>query len=255
LYDAALRLAGAAWPRGWFGYVDFDSVGYLAALRCPVLVVYGAADISMPVVQGAERVMAEAGGPVAVRYYAEADHGLRLGASKRLAPEFLRDLSGWARAQATAPRVAGAAPTQPFAAVAPPPSGALATQAATGAAALLALGASWFGLREAPRLRWPLTLVRAGALATVLAHARYLRVLAALATSYRTDPRAVRLGHTAVRALGLATVAAGTVTAARARSSRSRRALAGAAAGLGGAAALLSLAARWGAFGRLTWRP
>jgi dienelactone hydrolase len=251
VFDAALGFAGAAWPRGWMGYVDFDSVGYLAALDCPVLVVYGTADISMPVVQGAQRVIAEAPGPVAVRYYEGADHGLRVGESKRLSPDFLRDLSGWLRGGSMTPRVAGPVPVQPFAAVSPPPSGPMATHVYTGAAGLLALGVAGMGLRKEPRLRLPLALVRFGAVATVLAHAHYLRLLASLATSYRTDPKAVRVGHRLVRLLGLATVAAGTAVAVRARRSRSRRALAAVAAGLGGAAALLSLAGRWGAFGRL----
>ncbi|MDR2348210.1 MAG: hypothetical protein LBD90_06305, partial [Bifidobacteriaceae bacterium] len=124
-----------------------------------------------------------------------------------------------------------------------------------GAAALAALAAAGPWARQDGAVRWPLNLARAGALATVLAHARYLRLLVTLATSYRTDPGAVRAGHHAVQALGLATVAAGGVAAARASQSRSRRAIAASAAGLCGAAALLSLAARWGAFGRFDWLP
>jgi hypothetical protein len=255
VFDAAQRFAGAAWPRGWFGYADFDSMRYLRQLDCPVLLVYGTGDISMPVVQGAERVLAEAGGPVAVRYYEAADHGLRVGEAKRVSPDFLADLSGWVRCLSMTPAVAGAAPRQPFAAVAPPRGGPLAGQAYMGAAAVVALAAAGSWARGAPAVRGPLGLVRAGALATVLAHARYLRFLAKLATSYRTDPVAVRAGHHLVQVLGLATVAAGTVAAARASQSRSRRAVAAAAAGLGGAAALLSLAGRWGAFGRFDWLP
>jgi dienelactone hydrolase len=250
VFDAAQRFAGAAWPRGWFAYVDFDSLGLITHVDCPVLVAYGARDISMPVVEGARRVMAEAPGPVAVRYYGDADHGLRVGEAKRLSPEFLRDLGAWLRRPSARPVVAGAEPFQPFAAVAPPRGVSLANEAWAAAAALAAVAGAGAGTASSPRLRGPLALVRFGAVATVLAHARYLWILARLATSYRTDPRAVRVGHRIVRGLGAATVVAGLVALSRARRSRSRRALAGSAAGRGGAAALLALAARWGAFGR-----
>ncbi|MDR2381843.1 MAG: prolyl oligopeptidase family serine peptidase, partial [Bifidobacteriaceae bacterium] len=148
--DAALRFAGAAWPRGYFGYADFDSVRYLSQLSCPVLVVYGTADISMPVVQGAERVMAEVVGPVAVRYYEGADHGLRVGEAKRVSPVFLGDLSGWIRSLSMFPVVAGADPVQPFGVVAPPETVTLATEAYVAAGALLAVAAAGWGGRVGP---------------------------------------------------------------------------------------------------------
>ncbi|MDR1189196.1 MAG: hypothetical protein LBK95_17395 [Bifidobacteriaceae bacterium] len=250
MFDAGMRLAGATMPRGWFEYLDFDSTRYLPGLECPVLVAYGAADISMPIVQGAQRVMAEVAGPVAVRYYASADHGLRRGPDKHVSRTFLNDLAGWVRCLTPSPAVAGAEPDQPFAAIPPPDSGVIATDGYIGVAALAALAAAGLGAKAAsPRLRWPLALLRAGTVVTVVAHLRYMQLLFQLAASYRTDPVAVRIGHRMVRALGLATVAAGGIAAFRVRESRSRRAVAGAAAGLGGAAVLLSLISRWGAFG------
>jgi hypothetical protein len=251
--DAGARLMGSRWPKGVFAYADFDSLVFLRRLSCPVLVIYGAGDISMPAVQGAQRVLADSGGPVAVRYYAGADHGLRRGDDKHVSRQFLGDLSGWLRSDSMEPQVAGVAPGQPFAAVPPPTGGAVAAQGYWGAAALLALaGAGWGEGASRAGVRLPLTLARAGAVATVLAHLRYLTVLVRLATNYRTDPLVVRLGYRLVQTLGIATVVAGGVVALRVRRSRSRAALASAAAGLGGAATLLSLAARWGAFG--PWR-
>ncbi|MDR1441538.1 MAG: hypothetical protein LBJ02_03990 [Bifidobacteriaceae bacterium] len=256
VFDAGMRLAGATMPRGRFEYLDFNSARYLPRLDCPVLVVYGAADLSMPTVQGAQRVMADVPGPVAVRYYADADHGIRRGEDKHVSLAFLNDLAGWVHCLAASPAVAGAVPVQPFAAVAPPPSGPITTDGYVGAAALAALAAAGWGAKWLPaRLRWPMALLRAGAVATVLAHVRYLRLLIQLSTNYRTDPVAVRVGHHTVRGLGLATALAGAVAAARLPESRSRRVLAQSVAGLGGAAVLLSLAARWGAFGPFRRRP
>ncbi|MDR1117948.1 MAG: prolyl oligopeptidase family serine peptidase [Bifidobacteriaceae bacterium] len=255
--DAGARLAGATWPKGMFSYADFDVTRHLGRLRCPVLVAYGTEDISMPVVQGAERVLALAPGPVAVRYYAAADHGLRRGEDKHVSRQFLLDLGAWLRCFSVTPRVAGAAPTQPFAASSPPGGVALATEGYLGAAGLVALAAAGLGARAAPaEVRLPLTLLRAGAVTTILAQASYLRTLVTLATNYRTDPGAVAWGHRGVRLLGLATVCAGSIVAVRFRQSlsRSRKAAAASAVGLGGAAVLLSLAARLGAFGRLRLR-
>jgi dienelactone hydrolase len=254
--DAGIRLVGATMPRGVFAYADFDGARHLGRLRCPVLVVYGADDISMPTVQGAERALAEIPGPVAVRYYAEADHGIRRGEDKHVSRVFLRDLGGWLRRPSASPQVAGIQPVQPFAALSPPRSGPLAAEGYLGLAGLVALAAAGLGSKGVPaKVRLPLTLLRAGALTTVLAHARYLQTLVTLATNYRTDPRAVLWGHRVVRLLGLATVVAGTIVAVRMRRAGYRsRAAAASAAGLGGAAVLLSLAARLGAFGRLRWR-
>jgi hypothetical protein len=255
VFDAGMRLAGATMPSGWLEYLDFDSIRYLGKLDCPVLVAYGAGDISMPIVQGAARVMAEVKGPVAVRFYADADHGIRRGDDKHVSSTFLDDLAAWVHCLTAEPAVAGAEPTQPFAAVRPPKGGEIVTDGYVGAAALAALAAASLGVRRAPpRLRWPLVLLRAGALATVVAHLRYLQLLVQLASNYRTDPAAVRIGHHVVRCLGLATVISGTIAAVRLRESPSRRAVAGAVAALGGAGVLLSLAARWGAFGPLRRR-
>jgi hypothetical protein len=250
--DGCSRLIGAAMPKGVFTYADFDSVSYLESLPCPVLVVYGTGDRSMPLVQGAELVIERAGGPVAVRYYGGADHGLRMGPNKAVRTDFLADLAGWVRSLSMTPQVAGAVPDQPFGAVRPPPALPVATQGYIGAAALVAVIAAGTGGQNHPtKLRLPLALARFGAVATLAAHLRYVQMLASLATSYRTDPQAVRWGHRLVRALGLVTAVSGSVAAVHLRGSRS--AVAGSAAALGGVAALLSLAASLGAFGQLRW--
>ncbi|MDR3106748.1 MAG: hypothetical protein LBU05_00905 [Bifidobacteriaceae bacterium] len=249
VFDAGVRLAGAVAPRGRFEYLDFNLTRYLPEIDCPVLVVYGAADISMPIVQGAERVMAKVPGPVAVRYYADADHGLRRGPDKHVSRTFLDDLAAWIECLEAEPAVAGAQPFQPFAAVTPPRGGAIMAEAGTGAAALVALAATGLGAAAGPRLRWPLTLAGAGALATIAAHTRYLYTLVKLASGYRTDPVAVRLGHQAVRLLGALSLVAAIIAVIRLRDPGTARATAGALTGLGGASLLLLLAARWGAFG------
>ncbi|WP_370514086.1 hypothetical protein [Cellulomonas sp. JZ18] len=98
-------------------------------MRQPVLVVYGTGDASMPVVQGALQVRADAAvagnDSVTVRYYEDANHGIRV--EGEVVPAFLEDLSGWvlglpATADA-APRTAGAQPTQPYLAAPVPEPG------------------------------------------------------------------------------------------------------------------------------------
>jgi hypothetical protein len=272
-FDAGVRVAGATMPLDWFEYVDFDCLPYLERLACPVFMAYGSADISMPVVEGASLVMGATSGPVAVRYYARADHGLRRGEDRHVSSTFLSDLAAWTLClendPAPTPAVAGLPPVQPFAAAPPAPTGPVTRDAWLVLAALAALAGAGVGARSEPaRLRRPLALLRAGAVATLLAQAAYLGFLFRLAGSYRTAPRAVRLGHRLVRGTGLATAIAGALTAWRGlrftgpagpasagTASAARTAAAGrtastarVAAGLTGAAILARLARRWGAF-------
>jgi hypothetical protein len=102
-FDAGVRLCGADQPWDWFEYLDFDATPYLERLNCPIFMAYGAADISMPVVQGAHWVRQTTGGPVAVRYYADADHGLRRGQDHHVSATFLNDLAAWVLCLALAP--------------------------------------------------------------------------------------------------------------------------------------------------------
>ncbi len=124
VFRAIPRAVGMAIPGGGFEYADFDVEPFLERLTQPVLVVYGTADPSMPVEQGARQIL-DATGPssqvpggadVTVRYYADANHGIKI--DDVLVPDFPRDVSAWATslpASATAlPQVAGAEPTQQY---------------------------------------------------------------------------------------------------------------------------------------------
>lgn len=129
VFRAIPRAVGMSMPGGGFEYVDFDVQPYQQRVHQPVLVVYGTGDASMPVVQGALQVRADAAvagnDSVTVRYYEGANHGIRV--EGEVVPAFLEDLAGWvlglpATADA-APRTAGDQPTQPYVAAPVPEPG------------------------------------------------------------------------------------------------------------------------------------
>src|SRR5690625_3236913 len=82
LFRAIPRALGTQIPGGGFDYADFDVSPYLNEVGQPVLMMYGTGDASMPVVQGAlatQEDLARGGNTqFAVRYFAQADHGLRV---------------------------------------------------------------------------------------------------------------------------------------------------------------------------------
>nr|WP_129338401.1 alpha/beta hydrolase fold domain-containing protein [Cellulomonas endophytica] len=120
VFRAIPRAIGMSLPGGGFEYADFDVTPYQRRTTQPVLVVYGTGDASMPLVQGAQRLLADtalAGNlDVTVRYYAGATHGLRV--HGEIAPVFLRDLAGWVvglpGTAGQAPRIAGDQPVQEY---------------------------------------------------------------------------------------------------------------------------------------------
>ncbi|WP_418276535.1 alpha/beta hydrolase family protein [Isoptericola jiangsuensis] len=131
VFRAIPRAVGMQFPGGGFGYADFDVRPWLERQSAPVLVVYGTADPSMPVEQGARLIIADVGlsparAPVTVRYYGGANHGIRVppqgsegsdpAAVPPLHPDLSRDLAAWVHGlpgSATAePVVAGATPEQ-----------------------------------------------------------------------------------------------------------------------------------------------
>lgn len=205
------RLLGApTLPGGAFGYVDFDASSYVRRIKVPVLMVYGANDDSMPLLQGpytlSRGMRGNGNDQLTVRYYKAANHGLKLGTSTQgaLAPGVSRDLSRWvlglpgtARAE---PRVAGARPQQEFWAQTPAPtrwyaSGDLMLGTLVAGFGLIALAGLGWLLGQAPRLRGrpglhvpdPLGRMSAGACLSVLATwALYLAYLAALFHLART---------------------------------------------------------------------
>jgi len=234
VFRAIPRAVGMEMPGGGFEYADFDVTPYLERLDVPTLVVYGTADPSMPIEQGALRIIAEAGAngndDVTVRYYEGANHGIRVGGS--LVPDFARDVSAWVQGlPGTAdaePAVAGAQPDQLYLASAVPNprwygNGDIVIGFVIVGGVLLVVGPLvWLvtGLvrrlrrdprpagRLAPGLRWPLVGLATGAVATMAGMVVYLVSVAKLALDYRTDAWVVQGGWVAVRLLGLATVVA-----------------------------------------------
>ena len=139
LRSAAARALGM----GGFDYTDHKPLPAMERVDQPVLAIYGTRDTAVPVVQSSRELTnaLECGGnrSYAVRFFAGADHGLRVG-DGRLTPGYLRTTTRWVKAlPATAQpppgaRVAGATPVQRYAAYAPPPPPPYATGAALGAA-------------------------------------------------------------------------------------------------------------------------
>ncbi|WP_103062860.1 alpha/beta hydrolase [Actinomyces qiguomingii] len=215
LLDLIPRVLGSAnIPGGGFEYADFDSVTYLETITVPVLMLYGTADASMPLVQGPttvrEALQAANNDQFTVRYYDGANHGLKLGISTdgSLAPGVTRDLSRWVTGlpdtASAQPHVAGATPTQAYWAQAPDPtrwyaSGDLMlTTLIMGFGLMVAAGVGWL-LGQAPRLRgrrglhlpdpigrWATSLCLSVTAAWLL-YVVYILGVASLATSYRTN--------------------------------------------------------------------
>ena len=229
-------LGSAEIPGGGFQYADFDSVPYLRRITVPVLMLYGTADASMPLVQGPmtvrEAVRQSGDDALTVRYYEGANHGLRLGASTDgdLAPGVARDLARWVvglpGTADAAPHVAGATPTQAYWARTPDPtrwyaSGDLMLAAFSLGFGLLALGGVVWGVGQAPRLRgrrgihlpdpigrWTASLVLSVVAAWVL-YLAYILGVVSLATSYRTNHLFSYGGWVLVQMVALSTVVLG----------------------------------------------
>lgn len=229
-------LGSAEIPGGGFQYADFDSAPYLRRITVPVLMLYGTADASMPLVQGPmtvrEAVRQSGDDALTVRYYEGANHGLRLGASTDgdLAPGVARDLARWVvglpGTADAAPHVAGATPTQAYWARTPDPtrwyaSGDLMLAAFILGFGLLALGGVVWGVGQAPRLRgrrgihlpdpigrWTASLVLSIVAAWVL-YLAYILGVVSLATSYRTNHLFSYGGWVLVQMVALSTVVLG----------------------------------------------
>ena len=254
VFRAIPRAVGMSIPGGGFEYADFDVTPWQRRMTQPVLVVYGTADSSMPIVQGAEQILRDTAiagnGQVTVRYYAGANHGLHLGSMEGpMAPDFLRDLPGWvlglpATADAS-PRIAGDQPFQEFvAAPVPQPrwlrSGNLVFGGVLGSVGVLVLVALALGVtrvwetvharararrgsepREHARygrgVAWRLAAVGAGAVVTVMGLVWYLVAIARLALDYQRNGLVVQGGWVLVRLLGIAAVVAAVLLLRRVR--------------------------------------
>ncbi len=140
---------------GGFDYITYDPVPALERVSQPVLAVYGAQDKAVPVVQSSRELEAALGRggnrSYAIRFFAGADHGLRLG-DGGFAPGYLRTTVGWVEglpATAEPPlgtQISGATPAQRYAASevpTPPPY-------ATVPALVAALGLAGTGFLAGP---------------------------------------------------------------------------------------------------------
>jgi len=276
VFRAIPRAVGMQFPGGGFEYADFDVRPWQERTTQPVFMAYGTDDPSMPVVQGAQQVIADvavAGNDqVTVRYYEGANHGIKVDGA--LADGFVRDLATWVHglpATATAPpRVAGAEPVQTFLAEPVPQprwfgDGDLVLGVVIAGAGLLMLAPLVFlggslarrKVRLAQGLAWPLGLFGAACLATVVLLVWYLVAIARLALEYERNALVVQGGWLAVRLVGLATVVALAVLVERWRVVRTEPGGALAAGRIGyvgvwtllaGAALLLVSLAYWGVF-------
>ncbi|GII98151.1 hypothetical protein Slu03_05290 [Sediminihabitans luteus] len=253
LYRVIPRAVGMALPGGGFEYADFDVEPSLRRTGGPVLMLYGTADASMPIEQGAQIVLAQAGAEVdggaqvTVRYYDGADHGLRVDGT--VVPEVPRDVGAWVEGLPAvadaAPQVAGAQPFQrSLAGPVPTPrwlaSGDLMLALILVAAALMVVGSLALvvvvlrarAVRRAggvPRTvvrrsrAVPLVVLTLATVASFVALIAYLVTVARLALGYARDPWLVEGGWLAVRALGVVAIVAAAVLVNRALESRSRR--------------------------------
>ena len=220
-------------PGDAFAYADFDPRPYEQRIEAPVLMVYGTADSSMPIVQGPQTIsqsLREAGNDqLTVRYYEGANHGLKLGHSTdgALAPRIARDLARWVMGlpatAAAAPHVAGATAVQDFGAQAPGPtrwyaSGDLMLASiVTGLLLMLAAGVIWV-IGQAPRLggrrglhlpdplgRWTSALALSAVASWVL-YLAYIAMVADLAVSYSSNWWISYGGWLAAQLMALVTV-------------------------------------------------
>lgn len=242
VFRAIPRAVGMSLPGGGFEYADFDVAPYQRRMTQPVLVAYGTADASMPLVQGAEQIIRDvaiAGNTAyTVRYYRGADHGIRVDGV--VAPAFLRDLTGWVQGLpdtgSTWPRIAGDQPEQLYwAAPVPQPrwlgNGDVLVFLVLGAVGLVVLLplARWVvvGVQHV-RGRPPvpgrdralarlLALLSATSVGTVGALVWYLVAVARLALGYERNGWIVQGGWLGVRLLGLAAVLAAAAVVARLR--------------------------------------
>lgn len=107
-------------------YVQFDVRPWLAAADQPTLLIYGTDDPALPIIEAADVAWRTAGGAVMVRYFAGAQHGIRIGdASGLFAPGYLDTVRTWIDALAggvalPGPDIAGGQPGQILAAEAVP---------------------------------------------------------------------------------------------------------------------------------------
>ena len=242
VFRAIPRALGMHLPDGMLDYGDFDVTPWLERQSAPMFIAYGAADPSMPIVQGTRILLASlaVGGyesPATVRFYPYADHGVRVDGV--VVPELSRDIAAWvgglpytAHAE---PRIAGAEPEQLFEAIAVQrpawwANGRVMLGTVLGGVGLLLLGPLVWGAtsllrrlatagrgearepnpqaRMAPRVRPLLLVLGLGPVVTLAALFAYLIAVGTLAMNYETNTLVVQGGWIGVRLLGMIPVVA-----------------------------------------------
>lgn len=277
VFRAIPRAVGMAFPGGGFEYADFEVAPYQQEMTQPAFVAYGTGDASMPTIQGAQQIISDlavaSNDQVTVRYYADANHGIRVDGA--VSGDFVRDLARWIDglpATASAPpRVAGAQPHQTFRAEPVPTprwfgDGNTVLNTVLGSSGAIVIGggiwlvARWrrtAGTGLAAGLGRPLLGLALGSVLTVTALVAYLFEITRLALDYGQNPWVVQGGWIAVRLLGIASVVAGAVLVNRlddVRGDPDRRAVRGVPAALSlglasvGSVVLLVTLAYWGVF-------
>lgn len=104
-------------------YATFDVLPWLEQVERPILMIYGTEDPALPIVEGAQLVLDSAPGDVAVRYFAGAQHGIRIGdVAGPFAPGYLDTLTTWIfdRESVDLPEISGGQPEQILSAEAAP---------------------------------------------------------------------------------------------------------------------------------------
>jgi hypothetical protein len=104
-------------------YATFDVLPWLERTAQPILMVYGTEDPALPIIEGAQLVRDSAPGGVFVRYFAGAQHGIRIGdVTGPFAPGYLDILATWIanRDAIDLPSISGGQPEQTLSAEAAP---------------------------------------------------------------------------------------------------------------------------------------
>lgn len=104
-------------------YATFDVLRWIRRVDQPILMVYGTEDPAVPTIEGARLVLESAPGDVIVRYFAGAQHGIRMGdVTGAFAPGYLDTLARWItdRDSIDLPSISGGEPEQTLSAEAAP---------------------------------------------------------------------------------------------------------------------------------------
>jgi pimeloyl-ACP methyl ester carboxylesterase len=104
-------------------YATFDVLPWLERVGQPILMIYGTEDPAVPIIEGAQLVRDSAPGEVIVRYFAGAQHGIRIGdVTGPFAPGYLDTLASWIADHEAMdlPGISGGQPQQTLSAEAAP---------------------------------------------------------------------------------------------------------------------------------------